>query len=133
MMDVLVAEDDLDARRMVRVALENAGYMVFEATDGKAARMVLHQSPCPMAVVLDADLPRVSAQAILTEAAADGALAHHAYVLVTSERSNQLSPALAALVARLAVPVLRTPFTIETLVETVGQAARRVSPAFPAD
>jgi hypothetical protein len=49
------------------------------------------------------------------------------------ERPEHLLGDLAQLVLRLAMLVLRTPYAIETLIETVGQAAHRASLALPAD
>lgn len=124
MSDVLIAEDVPTVREMLRVTLENAGYHVFEAADGPAARTLLRASPCPMAVVLDADLPGLGAETLLSEAAHDAALLRHAYVYLAATRPEQLPPKLTRLLSRLAVPVLHMPLDIETLLDVIAEADR---------
>lgn len=123
--EVLIVEDVRIIRDMLRQSLENVGYHVFEATEGQAARRTLRQSPCSMVVVLDADLPGASAEAILSDAVSDPRLARHAFVYMTAARPDQESPMLQQALSALAIPVLRTPFSVEMLVETVGKAAKR--------
>jgi CheY-like chemotaxis protein len=57
---VLCVEDDGAVRRVVRRALENAGYSVLEAADGQEAldRVAAHSEPIH-AVVTDLDMPRM--------------------------------------------------------------------------
>ncbi len=129
--EVLIAEDERIIREMLRDTLENAGYQVYEAADGRAALRILHHSPCPMVVILDSDLPGAGAEAILAGAARDTELGQHAFVYLTSARPEQEPPAIRRLLSELAVPVLRTPFTTEMLVQVVGQVAHRPVPGSP--
>lgn len=121
--EVLIVEDERAVREMLRVSLENAGYHVFEARSGAAVLRTLIQSPCRMLVVLDADLPGASAQSILARAVSDPQVGRHAFVYLTSARAEQEEPTTRDLLANLGAPVLRTPFTVETLIDIVGQAA----------
>ena len=56
-MNVLAVEDDPVARRVLRQALENLGYVVIEAADGEAALDVLAREPVRV-VVSDWLMPR---------------------------------------------------------------------------
>jgi len=53
---VLVVDDDLKIRKLVRVNLEKRGYTVFEAADGSAA-MTLIERELPELILLDLVLP----------------------------------------------------------------------------
>jgi CheY-like chemotaxis protein len=123
--EVFLAEDERTMREMLRVPLENAGYHVFEAANGRTALQTLRRSPCRMVVVLDADLSGASSQSILASAMTDAGVGCHAFVYLTSTRPEQETAEMRGLLAQLRVPVLRTPFTIEMLIEAVGQAANR--------
>lgn len=128
--EVLIAEDVASVREMLRDTLENAGYHVFEVGDGRAAQRLLRNSPCRMVVLLDADLPCLGAEDILSRVVDDAALARHAFIYVTATSLDALAPALRKVVSRLDVAVLQMPFTTDTLLEVVGRAALR-PPATP--
>jgi DNA-binding response OmpR family regulator len=53
---VLVADDDLDVRRLVRTLLERAGHEVVEAADGKECLRALYERR-PELVLLDVGMP----------------------------------------------------------------------------
>src|SRR5688572_6414705 len=53
---VLVADDDLDVRRLVRALLERAGHEVVEAADGKECLRALFERR-PELVLLDVGMP----------------------------------------------------------------------------
>ncbi len=55
---ILVAEDDIDNRHILRRILERAGYVVHEARDGQTALEMLAVAPYD-ALVLDLSMPRV--------------------------------------------------------------------------
>jgi CheY-like chemotaxis protein len=54
--DVLIAEDDPDVRRMLRVLLECDGYTCAEAEDGWEAMAIARETP-PRLVLLDLMMP----------------------------------------------------------------------------
>jgi two-component system, OmpR family, response regulator MprA len=56
---ILVAEDDPSIRLLYRLWLENDGYDVRVAGDGREAIMMLEQERLPDAAVLDVDMPYV--------------------------------------------------------------------------
>ena len=61
---ILVADDNLDIREVLRKALEHAGYQVFEAANGaEAAQIVIDR--LPDLVVLDMVMPYVSGLELL--------------------------------------------------------------------
>lgn len=55
---IMVAEDDMDSRLMMRTLLEMKGYRVVEAADGQAAIEVAERER-PQLVVMDLQLPRL--------------------------------------------------------------------------
>jgi DNA-binding NtrC family response regulator len=123
--EVFIAEDVPSVREMLRITLEDAGYHVFEAGEAHAMQRMLRNSPCPMVVLLDSDLPGLGAEDILSRVMDDAALARHAYVYVTGTPLDMLSPALRDVLSRLNVAVLTMPFTTDTLLEVVGRTALR--------
>jgi CheY-like chemotaxis protein len=56
---VLVVEDDDDARISFAEVLEDDGYLVAQARDGREAEAYLRDHPRPAAVVLDLMMPRL--------------------------------------------------------------------------
>ncbi|MDD2236169.1 MAG: response regulator [Kiritimatiellae bacterium] len=56
-MKILIAEDNLFSRRMLRTILQNAGYTVVEAADGQQAWAELQNPEPPRLVILDWMMP----------------------------------------------------------------------------
>ena len=82
---VLVVDDDDATRVVLRLVLEDAGYIVHEASDGLLAMNVLLTSPYPLVVVLDLMMPRMSGTEILELFANDPVWAQrHAFLLLTA-------------------------------------------------
>lgn len=123
---VCIVDDDEDIRLSLRLLLEDAGYTVFEAADGRAALDLLRRSEDCTVVLLDMVMPSGSGLDVLRAVAADDALAaKHALVLVTATPNVQDHEAR-RLLDRLRVPVVAKPFDIDHLHETVVRAAERV-------
>ncbi len=83
---VLVVEDDLDTRRMLREILELEGYAVREAEDGDQALGLLRsegRDGC-LAVVLDLMLPTVDGLQVLEAVARDPELCRLPVVAVSA-------------------------------------------------
>ncbi len=59
-MKILIAEDEFTTRMMVQVSLENWGYDVLDAHDGKEALAVFEQKEKPRIVILDWEMPGVN-------------------------------------------------------------------------
>jgi len=61
---VLVVEDDLDVRASFVEVLEEEGYAVAQAKDGREAEAYLRDNPPPAAIVLDLMMPRLDGWAV---------------------------------------------------------------------
>lgn len=64
-MRILVADDELTARLLLRAALEKAGFQVFPAVDGEDALRQFHDHPCDM-VLLDMEMPGLNGYQVCT-------------------------------------------------------------------
>lgn len=117
---VLVVDDDRDIREVLRYTLEDAGYRVFEASDGLEALKILHATSHPLVVLLDRMMPRLDGPGVLRAVLEDPVLAAHRYLLVTAYYQS-LPPTLRDLLQQLSVPVVPKPFDIDDLVEMVHQ------------
>lgn len=129
---VLVVDDDLDIRTILRAALEDEGYEVMEAPDGVAALRALRTSARPMAVLLDLMMPRLDGEGVLAAVVGDRQLSQHIYFLVTAKR-NAISEGLRPLLQRLDVPVLPKPVDLDFLLDVVAKAAARAAARPPED
>jgi len=123
-MDVLVVDDQMGMRELLRLALDLMGYDVAEAADGATALAYLRATPRRTIVVLDSLLPDMDGIALLEVIASDPRLAYgHAYLLMVDQ--HHLLPDYAhAVLAALRVPLLFKPFDLDTLFEAVGHLAR---------
>jgi signal transduction histidine kinase/DNA-binding response OmpR family regulator len=61
---VLVIDEDVDARRLTRMVFENEGWNIVESADGEVGLMRVAEQ-LPAVIVLDADLPGMSAREFL--------------------------------------------------------------------
>jgi two-component system, OmpR family, response regulator len=61
---ILVADDNGDIRGLVRLALEDAGYQVYEAADGAVADQLVAER-LPHLVLVDVVMPRISGMELL--------------------------------------------------------------------
>jgi CheY-like chemotaxis protein len=119
----------------MRFILEDAGYEVCEAPDGKPALAQLAASPQGMVVLLDLQMPGMDGVAVLYALTKNEQLAgRHAFILVTAQSHQDehgqqiLRPDVARLLIRLSIPVLFKPFDIDELVETVREAEHWLTP-----
>lgn len=126
---VLVVEDNETIREVLCFVLQDVGYTVYEAPDGKPALARLHESAAPLVVLLDLKMPGMDGQQVLEAVAAaqDTLATRHAYILMTANATTRLPPALADLLSRLNVAVVSKPFDVDELLETVAQAAARIA------
>lgn len=126
---VLVVDDDEPIRDTLRSVLEDAGHAVTDAPDGVAALDVLRASPHRMVVLLDLRMPGMDGAGLLGTVAGDRTLAtRHAYILMTANLQT-LTLSFANLLTTLSVPVLRKPFDLDVVLDTVEQAAARLTDA----
>jgi CheY-like chemotaxis protein len=120
---VLVVDDDRESREALRVVLEDEGYTVFEAPNGRSALQRLRSTVQRFVVMLDWWMPEGDGLQVLRAVAADTTLAaRHAFILVTAaydlpyREVQQLS-------AQMFVTLLRKPFDLRYLLARVAQAA----------
>ena len=126
---VLVVDDDDDIRETLRVLLEDAGYEVAEAEDGKAALNALRKWNEGMVVLLDLQMPKVSGIEVMQEVAGQKRLAsRHAFIVVTAN-TKTLPLSFVQLLSQLQVPLISKPFDIDPLLEAVATAEERLEAA----
>jgi CheY-like chemotaxis protein len=112
---VLVVEDDLDARETFSEVLQEQGYAVATAADGREAEEYLRRNPPPAAVVLDLMMPRLDGWAVAA-LMRQGRLPTVPLVVVTAATDRWGYPAPPD-------RVLRKPIDLNLLLDTVRQAA----------
>jgi CheY-like chemotaxis protein len=83
---VLVVDDDRDIRETLLLLLEEAGYAVTLAQDGREALRVLQASRSDCVVLLDMDMPILDGWSLLRAVQQDDLLARRlAFVIITAE------------------------------------------------
>ena len=83
MKKILVAEDDLASRELVREILETCGYQVLEARDGREALQRVEET-APDLVILDIQMPGLDGSAVLRQLRQDSRFTSLPVVAVTS-------------------------------------------------
>jgi CheY-like chemotaxis protein len=115
---VLVVDDDADVRRTVAYALEDAGYRVLLAVDGRDALEVLLGETRPDLVLLDMMMPRMDGWAFRAEQRSRPAIASIPIVVFTA---CGVSPEAARELG--AQGLLKKPLRLEELLATVERAS----------
>jgi CheY-like chemotaxis protein len=124
---VLVADDDVDIRQTLRTVLEDEGYQVDEAPNGKISLELIRAATVPYVVVLDLMMPLLGGAGVLGAISEDERLSlRHAILLVTAS-TYAIEAALGELLQRLQVPLIRKPFDLDLLVFCVQKAAERIA------
>ncbi len=116
---VLIADDSLVVRAVVRSRLEEAGYFVVEAEDGESAIARCHESP-PDVVLLDVEMPGLDGHQVLARLKLDDELKDIPIVFLTARTS--MDDVLAGLRGG-AHDYLKKPFEPAELVARVAAAA----------
>jgi len=93
---VLVVEDDVSLRRVIRQTLTLAGYDVEEAGDGFSALQQIDAHP-PDLVVLDLGLPTITGYTVQQEISARPNLRRIPVVVITGLMVNSKPPGVACL------------------------------------
>jgi diguanylate cyclase (GGDEF)-like protein len=117
---VLIADDSLVVRAVVRSGLEEEGYQVDEAEDGSAALAQCRRS-APDVILLDVEMPGLSGHQVLAQLKADDVLKDIPVVFLTARTS--MDDVLTALRGG-AHDYLKKPFEAAELVARVGAAAK---------
>lgn len=127
MTQVLVVDDSVVIRDMVRTMLEQAGYGVSEAVDGVEALAALRASVRPLVVLLDYDMPRMTGGELLEIVSRErGPLAAHDFVIITANEAT-FPPSFIELLRHMSIRVLPKPFHKDDLVGVVEGAATRLA------
>ena len=123
---ILIVDDDRDIRLLLHFTLEELGYTVLEAGDGREGLQVLRASGSRRLIVLvDYRMPGMDGWELLRVAFEDAALAaRHTFALVTAE-AETLPAAFRALLAERAIPVLGKPFHLDELDTLVASCRAR--------
>ncbi len=127
---VLVCDDTVSIRLLIRINLELAGFEVLEATDGESALALLrrHRDRLPSVLILDAQMRPMDGWGAIAEIRADPDLSDLPVVMVTAalqqhEKERSVTAGVDAFVAK--------PFEPEELVELVAGLAASGRPAPP--
>lgn len=82
---VLIVEDDESTREILVDLLADAGYVVYQAPNGKPALERLRSHPEGLVVLLDLMMPGVDGLQVLQAVATESSLAtRHTYILMTA-------------------------------------------------
>lgn len=108
---ILIVDDDDDIRETLRDLLEDEGYQVLEASNGREALARLrHGSVC--VVLLDLMMPIMDGWEFREEQLADPAIASVPVVIITA--SGRTNGSLGG------VDILKKPLRVETVLEVVA-------------
>jgi len=109
---ILIVDDDADLRRLFRMSLTIAGYLVQEVGDGVEALQVIENDP-PDLVVLDLVLRALDGISVQQELASRALTRHIPIVIVTGSSLDPTGDNVAC--------VLRKPVMPDDLVRTVAE------------
>ena len=127
MQTVLIVDDEDGVRFGIRLALEECGYAVIEATNGRVGLTHLSQTTTPLVVLLDLMMPHMSGLALLRELSANPeCAARHVFILVSAARAFT-SETLARYLPNHCLYALPKPFDIDQLIQVVKQAEREAA------
>lgn len=113
-------------RELLGEVLESEGYTVELAADGQRALERLRAASSRMVVLLDVMMPVLNGVQVLETIAADDMLARrHGFVVMTASPPSA-DGVLIRLVRQFNAPVLTKPFSIETLLASMGSVADRL-------
>lgn len=117
---ILLVDDDEDVRESIGDALEEEGYRVTSASNGKEALRLLRDDKVrPDVILLDIMMPEMDGWAFRAEQRRDPALASIPVVVFTAHGSPK------DIAQRLqAVGFLRKPLRLEELLSTIGRVRR---------
>jgi CheY-like chemotaxis protein len=107
---VLVVDDEPDIRMSLRDVLEEEGYAVVEAANGKQALDLLPGLPRPCAIILDIIMPVMSGNELYERLQADPRLSDIPLVVSTSDPSRAPSGVL----------LMKKPIHLHRLLTTVA-------------
>ncbi len=114
---ILVVDDELAIRELLRLHLHNEGYDVVEAPDAVVAAKMVLASTCKIdLMIVDVSLPYLSGIDFAAAVIGDTTLPPVPIILITGRED------FAARADRLNVPCLMKPFTASTLISRVEKS-----------
>lgn len=115
--EILIVDDEPGVRDSLRDVLEDEGYTVVEAANGREALEYLQAHARPCLVLLDLMMPVMNGFDFLAAVQADTALASLPFVIISAATADKLDDA-----KRSAVPigVLPKPVQLKPLLSLVG-------------
>ncbi len=127
MAHVLVIDDELQIRESLRLLLDDAGHMVTLVGSGPVGLETLRASAVPQVVLLDLLMPGMDGLAVLEQVIQEPQLAaRHGYILMTADSARLIETA-AHVFNALPVTVVRKPFDIDDVLETVAAVGARLA------
>jgi CheY-like chemotaxis protein len=115
---VLIVDDDEDIRDAIRQALEDEGYEVADAANGREALELLQTGPIPALILLDLMMPVMTGEQFLLEQRQRPALAQiPVVVLSANDRIKEKAELFHA------AGYLRKPVTLDVLLGVARQFA----------
>ena len=88
MAKILVVDDDINNRLLLRMVLEHAGHTITEASDGSEALPIAHGS-IPDLIIMDLHMPGMDGVAFINALREDGTLAKTRVALYTATASDE--------------------------------------------
>jgi CheY-like chemotaxis protein len=123
---VLIVEDDDATRELLTELLEDAGYSVFTAANGKPALDLVRTHQKGLVVLLDLWMPEMDGYAFLQVIAAEPRLmTQHVYILM-SATAKMLPAAVAQLIKQLKMTSLHKPFDVDEVLAVVEKAVSQL-------
>jgi CheY-like chemotaxis protein len=116
---VLVVEDDADVRETLRQVVEDEGFSVAEAENGRAALEWLRTAEPPCVILLDLMMPIMDGWQFLTQIEQDGSLPQAPIVIVSATPQDRIEQTAAAH-PRVA-GYLQKPLRLEDVLGAVGK------------
>jgi CheY-like chemotaxis protein len=110
---ILVIDDDAAIRSSLAEVLEDQGFSVKTASDGRRGMLHLATEPLPDVVLTDLDMPFLTGQQVYEAMRADPALARTPVVFMTCHRGRDNVPTATE------VPLLLKPFKMCVLLQTI--------------
>jgi CheY-like chemotaxis protein len=115
---ILIVDDDKDSRETARMVLEEEGYVVDVASNGRAALDRLRSAPSPRLMLVDLMMPVMDGPSLLVELESSAEHAGIPVVVMTASGPDSRTSALR-------YPVLRKPFNLDDLMRIVTECAPR--------
>lgn len=87
---ILLVDDQEDGRELLREVLQQRGFVVAEAENGKTALERMRSMPSPDIVILDLNMPVMSGQELLDVMKADASLAELPVLVFTGNLASKI-------------------------------------------